>query len=117
MVHDTQGNYAASRHGGLGIASFIIGVLSIILDFGIFTIAGIIKASGQQTPAVNMIVGACMFLLLGLCLLGIGLGIAGAVDKTSRKAFPVIGIVLCAGVFVLTVVLVAIGIAMVRHGA
>ncbi len=100
----------------MGITSFVIGVLSIFLDFGIFAVAGYMKASGQQTPAVNKIVGTSILLLLGVCLLGIGLGIAGAADRTSKKAFPVIGIVLGTAVFLLTGALVAIGIAMVRQG-
>jgi hypothetical protein len=105
----------ARRHGGLGIASFIIGVLSIFVDFGVFGVAGYLRQTGQQTPAVNMIVGSSILLLLVVCLLGTGLGIAGAADRTSKKVFPILGIVLCTGVFLLTGALVAIGIAMVRQ--
>jgi hypothetical protein len=114
MVHVNQADYAASRHGGLGIASFIIGVVLIFIDFGIFTIAAVLKATGQQTQASNIVLGACILLLGCFCLLGIGLGIAGAADRTSKKAFPVLGIILCAGVFLITAGLVTIGIMKVK---
>jgi hypothetical protein len=107
---------AVRRHGGLGVTSFIIGVLSIFVDLGIFGVAGYLKQSGQQTPAVNMIVGSCILLLLGVCLLGLGLGIAGAADRTSKKIFPIFGIIICAAVFLLTCALVDVGIWMVRQG-
>ena len=110
MIEDTR------RHGGLGIASFVIGVLSIFVDFAIFGIAGHLKNTGQETQTVNMIVGFAILVLLGVCLLGLGLGIAGAVDRTSKKVFPVLGIVLCTFVFLATAALVAIGIMMVRQG-
>jgi len=90
-------------------------VLSIFVDFGVFGVAGYLRQTGQQTPAVNMVVGSSILLLLVVCLLGIGLGIAGAADRTSKKVFPILGIVLCTGVFLLTAALVAIGIAMVRQ--
>ena len=114
MVYGNQGNPVALRHGGLGIASFVIGVLSIFIDIGIFAVAGYMQMSGRQTPAVNVIVGASMLLLLGVCLLGIGLGIAGAVDRTSKKAFPVLGIVLSTLVVLITAGLVTYGIMKVR---
>jgi len=107
---------AAKRHDGMGIASFIIGVVSIFADVGIFAVAGYLKATGQQTPAINMIVGSCILLLLGICLLGIGLGIAGAADRTSKKVFPVLGIIICASVLLFTGALVGYGIWMVQHG-
>jgi hypothetical protein len=112
MMPDT----VVRRHGGLGVTSFIIGVLSIFLDVGIFGVAGYMKQSGQQTPNVNMVVGLCILLLLGLCLLGIGLGIGGAADRTSKKGFPIAGIILCTLVLVLTGGLVAVGIAMIQRG-
>jgi hypothetical protein len=112
MMQDT----VVRRHGGLGVTSFVIGALSIFLDFGIFGVAGYLKSSGQQTPTVNMVVGVAILSLLGVCLLGIGLGIAGAADRTSKKAFPVLGIILCTLVFLVTGGLVAVGIAMVRQG-
>jgi hypothetical protein len=106
----------AKRHGGLGVTSFTIGVLSIFADVAVFGTAGYLKQNGQQTPTVNMIVGFAILLLLGVCLLGIGLGIAGAADRTSKKALPVLGIIICALVFLLTAGLVGYGIWMVQHG-
>ena len=100
----------------MGIASFAIGMLTLFLDVGVFGIAGYLKENGQQTPTENAIIGSCILLVFGVCLLGIGLGIAGAVDRTSKKVFPIIGIVLCTGVFLLTGALVAVGIMMVMRG-
>jgi len=107
---------AVRRHGGLGVTSFVIGILAIVVDVAIFGIAGYLKQSGQQTPTVNMIVGSCILLLLGVCLLGLGLGIAGAADRTSKKIFPVFGIIICTIVFLATGALVGVGIWMVRQG-
>ncbi len=105
-----------ATHKGLGITSFVIGVLAIFLDVVIFAVAGYLKQTGQQTPAVNMIVGSAILLLLLACLLGVILGIVGAADRTSKKVFPVLGIILCALVLLLTVGLVTWGIMMVRQG-
>jgi len=101
------------KHGGLGIASFVISVVVLILVFVLFAIAGIMKPSNPQTmSAINTIIGLVFILLLFMGLIGIGLGVAGAVQKKSKKVFPVLGIVIGTGTLVLSLILVVIGIQM-----
>jgi len=45
-----------------------------------------------------------------VAVVGIGLGIAGALDKKSKKAFPVAGLVINAGTIVITAMLLFIGL-------
>jgi|SRR5215510_13132453 len=102
-----------AKHGGLGIASFVISVVVLILVFVLFAIAGIMHSSNSQAMnAINTIVGLVFILLLFTGLIGIGLGVAGAVQKKSKKVFPVLGIVIGTGTFALSLILVVIGIQM-----
>jgi hypothetical protein len=104
------------RHGGLGVTSFILGILSVFLVAGFFGFAGYASQTGQQTEQVNLIAGIMILLLFGMSLLGIGLGIGGAASRTSKKVFPVFGIVLCAAAFLIAAGLVGLGTLMMRHG-
>jgi hypothetical protein len=99
----------ARRHGGLGIASFLIGLVSLLIDIGVLVAATYLAARGQPTQQELMIIGGILLLTLVACLLGVGLGIAGAASKTSKKGFPVFGIILCVLVVLIVAGLMALG--------
>jgi hypothetical protein len=101
------------KHGGFGIASFIISVVVLILVFALIAIAGIMKSSDpQMMSAIDTILGLIFILSSFIGLIGIGLGVAGAIQKKSKKVFPVLGIVIGTGTFVLYLILVVIGMQM-----
>jgi hypothetical protein len=108
-------HHEVRRHKGLGIASFIIVLFSLVLIFLLFAVAGVLKTQGRSTPEVNMVVGITLFACLFLDLIGVGLGIAGLFDRGAKKAFPVLGIVIGGSVLLLTAALVLIGLKMTGY--
>ena len=105
------------RHGGLGVTSFILGILSIFLIAGFFGFAGYIsQGGGQRTDETNLIAGIIILALFCVSLLGIGLGIGGAVSRSSKKVFPVLGIVFSTGALLITAGLIGLGLWVTRHG-
>jgi len=100
------------RHKGLGIASFIITLICVVLTILLFGIAGAMTNAGKATPEFNMIVGFGIIFVGFVDLIGIGLGIAGAADRSSKKVFPVLGLVFGIGILLLAGALIAIGLAM-----
>lgn len=110
-----EGVPPSAPHSGLGIASFIIALVTGTLLVIAMVFAGIMAAAAggdvdDEAPA--MIAVGC-FIILGVLahLLGLGLGIAGLVQRDRRRVFAALGMVLN-GVAVLGVLaLMAIGLA------
>lgn|SRR5262249_10189407 len=103
---------ALLRHRGLGIASFAVAMVVLLLIFLVFGVAGVLKVSGIKNPAIDVIIGLGIIVLWLANLVGIGLGIEGVVDKTSKKIFPILGLVIGAGTLAISVGAVVIGIRM-----
>lgn len=102
------------KQSGLGIASFILALVTVLLVVGsiisatmfVSGVAGdtqgflneIEKMEEQNTIPSEfvsiMIAGLCMIASIGIALIGLILGIVGAVQKNRRKVFAIIGIVL-----------------------
>jgi hypothetical protein len=99
-------------HKGLGIASFIIGVICIITLMGLVVVAGVTTNAGRATPAFNMIVGLGMMSAIFVDVIGIVLGIFGAADRSSKKVYPVLGLTLNVLVVALFAALMIVGLAM-----
>src|SRR5579862_3102597 len=76
---------------GTGIASFVIGMVSIIAITALVGIAGVLTQSGKISPSINMMLGFGVIAVAMVDFFGIGLGVAGAADRSSRKVFPVLG--------------------------
>src|SRR5262249_38890293 len=110
----TMPNADVRRHGGLGVVSFILGALSLLLLSGIVGGAYHFIQNGQQSPDTDAILTYGFMLAIGACLLGIVLGIAGAIRRRSKKVFPLIGIILCTIVILIIGGLIALGM---RQGA
>jgi hypothetical protein len=104
-----QGDEIA-RHRGLGITSFILAIVVLLGVFTAMAVAGVTTINGTATPTSKTLVGIGLLFLLLLDVVAIALGIAGLVDRTSKKTFPVLGITLCAGTLVLTGAVIAIGV-------
>ena len=100
------------RHKGLGIASFIIALICLALILALFGIAGAMTNAGKATPEFNTIIGFGLFFAWFVDVVGIALGIAGALDRSSKKVFPVLGLIFGIGILVLSVALVVIGLSM-----
>jgi hypothetical protein len=112
----TMDNQASIRaHKGTGIASFIIGVTSFTLILALIATAGVMTQTGKLTPELNILIGFGMISACFVDLIGIGLGFFGAVDRSSKKVFPVLGLVLNIAILVLFAALVAIGLSMKAH--
>ena len=71
-----------------------------------------IHNTSSATPAVNMVIGFGVMLVWLISLIGVGLGIAGAMDSLSRKTFPVLGLVFNVGLLTVSSSIVAIGLRM-----
>src|SRR5437763_16002423 len=98
----TMENQASVRgHNGTGITSVIIGVTSVILMLALIGAAGVMSKAGKLTPELTMILGLGMLSACFIDLIGIALGFFGAVDRSAKKVYPVLGLVLNIGILVL----------------
>jgi hypothetical protein len=112
----TMENQATIRtHNGKGIASFIIGVTSVVFVLALIGTAGVMTKAGTLTPQLNIIIGLGMISACFVDLIGIGLSISGAVDCSSKKVYPVLGLALNVGILVLFGALLAVGLSMKAH--
>src|SRR5207302_7656308 len=100
---------------GQGIASFVIGVTSVILFLALIGAAAVLTKSGKLTPELNVIIGLGVISACFVDLIGIGLGIFGTVDRASKKTFPALGLALNIGILVLFAALVLIGLSSKGH--
>jgi hypothetical protein len=109
----TMDNQTTIRtHKGIGIASFIIGVTCVTLVLGLVGTTGVMAKAGKLTPELSIIIGLGMLSACFVELIGIGLGIFGAVDRSSKKVYPVMGLILNTVILVLFGALVFIGLSL-----
>lgn len=102
------------KHSGPGIASFIISLVASMAMFVLIGIAGVLEVStpggmDEDSPAA-VLIGLCMFLLLGLELLAAGLGVAGVLQQARRRVFAVLGLVISTGTMLFTLFLMMVGL-------
>lgn len=118
------------KQSGLGIASFILALVTLLLVVGSIISATVFVShvSGDAQGFLNelenieaensipsdlasiMIAGLCIIASIGVAIIGLILGIVGAVQKNRRKVFAIIGIVLNGLIVLGTVGLVIIGL-------
>jgi hypothetical protein len=109
----TMDNQTTIRtHKGIGIASFIIGVTCVTLVLALVGTTGVMAKAGKLTPELSIIIGLGMLSACFVELIGIGLGIFGAVDRSSKKVYPVMGLILNTVILVLFGALVFIGLSL-----
>lgn len=106
--------FAAEKHSGLGVSSFVISVVIGILMFLLFVVAGVIETSTpggmDEESAAAMLVGTFMFLFLFIEMLAIGLGIAGLFQAGRKKVFAILGITCAVATIILTILLIIVGL-------
>jgi hypothetical protein len=109
----TMDNQTAIRtHKGIGIASFIIGVTCFTLILALMATTGVMATTGKMTPEVSVILGLGMLAACCVDLIGIALGLVDAVDRSSKKVYPVLGLVLNIVILALFAGVVIIGLSM-----
>ena len=101
------------KHSGIGISSFIASIASGVLIFLLVAVAGFMQASGSMSrnQGAATAVGLFLFAFLGVALVALGLGIAGLMQKDRKKIFPLLGTIFSSITLVLTLVIMAIGMA------
>lgn len=103
------------KHSGLGIASFIVSIVSGILTFLLVVVAGVIEASTpggiDEESAGAIVLGLLLFAFLGMLLVGLGLGIAGLFQKERKKIFAILGTVFSSVIFLCTILIMLLGLA------
>lgn len=117
-------NAAPLKHSGPGIASFIIGLISILLAIVGFAVTlvglaeystegGVIVMPGPDEVAGNipLVIGSMIFILsLLLSVVGVVLGIVGCVIRNRRRVFAILGLVFNAILLAGTSALFVIGL-------
>lgn len=128
MTYDTgpgNGTARESAHSRMGIASFVIAVLATVVLVALFVGGGVVAASAfenvdpqtldpetvQNSPAFAglALIGIGVFGCLVLYVVGLGLGIAGLIQRTRKRLFPALGTALNGLVLTAVVVLFALG--------
>jgi hypothetical protein len=108
MTMDNQAT--VRRHKGSGIASFVLGVTGVTLMLGLFTATVVMTVKGTMTPEFTVFLGLGMTFACLIDLIGIVFGFVGAVDRTSKKVYPVLGLVLNFIIVALFAALLVIGL-------
>ena len=115
MTITMENQVPVRTHNAKGIASFIIGVASFVSVLTLIGTAGVMTKSGTMTPQFTMLIGLGMISAGFIDLIGIGLGVVGAVDRSSKKVYPVLGLTLNIGILLLFGALLIVGLSMKAH--
>ncbi len=101
------------KHSGIGIASFIISLISGGFIFLLIIIAGVMEASSptgiDEESAAAVLIGLALFFFGGLSLVSLGLGIAGLFQQERQKVFAILGTVFSSAILLSTTLLILIG--------
>ena len=99
-------------HSGLGIVSFIIGVVSavlIILVFAVAVVLHVITPGGTNENSTEAaVLGYSIFATLGMTFLGLGFGIGSLLQKTHRKTFGILGVIFSGSSAVLLTIMIVL---------
>ncbi|WP_052350558.1 DUF4064 domain-containing protein [Paenibacillus gorillae] len=128
--HDLPFQQEKIKQSGLGIASFIIALIAVLLGIIGMILSVAFAANVSEDPqslirdlenndpsvlASVMIAGLLMIAGAGIAFVGLILGIVGAFAKNRRKVFAIVGIILngliVVGIVALTVLGLVIGAA------
>jgi hypothetical protein len=86
-----------SKHTWLGIASFVLSMLTGASTCGLFALVAIGRAAGHVAQhdhkVAQVILAICLILLVLTNLLALGLGIAGLAQTERKRLFAVLGTV------------------------
>jgi hypothetical protein len=104
MTITAENQSTVRSHKGKGIASSIIGVTCAVV-----IILLIMAITPGQMDGLGKIIGIGTF--FG-CVVGTALGLFGALDRSSKKLYPVIGLCLNIGILALFVGTALVGLLM-----
>jgi len=95
-VYSPGYDYDLMKHSGLGVASFVMSVAIGIFDFALIVFAGIVEGSTpggmDEESVVAILIGLFILFALAANVAGIGLGIAGFVQRNRKKVFSALGL-------------------------
>lgn len=101
------------EHSGLGIAAFVLGLLSFFLLFVLLIFAGCYEASAQSNLSTDAVFGALYFLVVAIALTGLIFGIVAVCQTNVKKVFGIIGLVLSVVVVLFAILILLLGLSMV----
>lgn len=108
-----QQQYQSPRkHSRLGIASFIIALGQGLFTLLLIILAGILASRGRQQENEPLFIFLGLFFIASIFdhLVGIALGIAGSVQRSRKKVFAILGLVLNTLTLLFVALLVVIGL-------
>lgn len=93
---------AKIKHSGPGIASLIVGILSLVLYIAVLALSPAAAAEILENPDPEamlnnfyvIVIGLLILASLGLNIIGVILSIIGLALKNRKKAFPLVGLIL-----------------------
>ena len=101
-------------HSKLGISSFILSILCGLGMLVTFIVAGVLETadpgSMDEESATVILIGFAVIGILFTDIVAFGLGIAGAVQKNTKKVFSVLGIIFSATTVLFSLLLMLVGI-------
>ncbi len=112
-----EGGYGRRRragHSGLGIASFIIGLVVVVLCLLVVILAAALSASRpshETADAMALMAGVAICGGLAASLVGLGLGVGGVFQEDRNRTLAVVGLALNGLVLLGGVILLLIGMA------
>ncbi len=98
------------KYSPIGIASFVIGIVSLLSVCGFFALSLLMQDSAS-TDSLNTLIGFLVICTIVISVVGVGLGIGGIVQKAQSKVFAIIGLALNALVLLGLCLLMVIGFA------
>jgi hypothetical protein len=115
MTMTMENRTIVRTHKGIGIASFVIGVTCVTLVMALIGTIGVMTRVGKLSPEATLIIGLGMLTACFVELIGIALGLFGTVDRSSKKVYPVLGLILNTAILALFAAMVVVGLAMTPH--
>ncbi len=101
------------RNSGLGIASFVLSIVTAVMLFFLIVIAAVMESStpggiDESAPGA-VVLGLFMIAFLLIDLLAVGLGIGGLMKRDTKKVLAILGTCIASVSFLGTVSLMIIG--------
>ena len=105
--------YYPEKHSGLGIASFCIGLVSVLFVLSAFAmiILMVIQGGGQVDPRSAKVISMGLGICSGgfIALVGLALGIAGFFTRDRKRGFTIAGLAINGGLLLGVLALMILG--------
>lgn len=101
------------KHSKLSIASFVISLVTGFVLFILIAIAGVLENATpggmDEESAGAILLGLGIIFSMLVSFVSLGLGIAGLVQKNTKKVFGILGIIFSVGIVILVISLMILG--------